>query len=78
LPKENIKPIYEYILRENHANKTITFAVHEQDILLSLLIYDRYLNEDTGMQLLQMLFAKADHYDNILVEQFGARWKVED
>lgn len=77
LPKENIKPLYEFLLRENHTNETITFSVHEQDILLSLLIYDRYLNEDTGMQMLQLLFEKADHYDNILVEQYGAQWKVE-
>ncbi|MCK6694684.1 MAG: trypsin-like peptidase domain-containing protein, partial [Thermoanaerobaculia bacterium] len=77
LPRENIKPLYEFLLRENHNNETITFSVHEQDILLSLLIYDRYLNEDTGMQMLQLLFEKADHYDNILVDQFGAQWKVE-
>ena len=77
LPKENIKPLYEFLLRENHSNETITFSVHEQDILLSLLIYDRYLNEDTGMQMLQLLFEKADHYDNILVEKYGAQWKVE-
>lgn len=77
LPKENIKPLYEYLLRENYSNEAITLAVHEHDILLSLLIYDRYLNEDTGMQLLQTLFEKADHYDNILVEQYGAQWKVE-
>ncbi len=77
LPKENIKPLYEFLLRENFSNDALTFAVHEQDILLSLLIYDRYLNEETGMQLLQNLFQRADHYDNILVEKFGAVWKVE-
>ena len=78
LPKEHIKPLYEFLLRENYANEALTFSVHEQDILLSLLIYDRYLNEDTGMQLLQTLFQKADHYDNVLVEQFGAQWKVDE
>ena len=78
LPKDNIKPLYEFLLRENYASEALTFAVHEQDILLSLLIYDRYLSEDTGMQALQMLFEKADRYDNILVEQYGAQWKVED
>lgn len=77
LPRENIKPLYEFLLRENHGNETITFSVHEQDILLSLLIYDRYLNEDTGMQMLQLLFEKADHYDNILVEKYGGQWKME-
>jgi serine protease Do len=50
--------------------------VQGQDIYLSLLIYDRYLNEETGQSLLKKLFENADHYDNILVEQFGAGWKA--
>ena len=75
LPKEKIKPLYEFLLRENHRSEGLTFSIHEQDILLSLLIYDRYLNQDTGLAMLQRLFEKADEYDNILVEQFGAQWK---
>jgi serine protease Do len=78
LPKENIKALYEYMLRENYTNEALTLAVHEQDILLSLLIYDRYLNDETGGTLLSTLFEKADYYDNVLVEQYGARWKVEE
>ncbi len=78
LPKDNIKPLYEYLLRENYTSEALTLSVHEQDILLSLLIYDRYLNEDTGMASLLRLFEKADYYDNILVEQFGARWKEKE
>lgn len=74
LPKENIKPLYEYLLRENFSTEALTLSVHEQDILLSLIIYDRYLNEETGMQALQRLFEKADYYDNVLVEQYGAQW----
>lgn len=77
LPKENIKPLYEYLLRQNYTNEALSFSVHEQDIVLSLLIYDRYLNEDTGLALLQRLFEKADEYDNILVETYGASWKEE-
>ena len=75
LPKENIKPLYEYLLRENYSNEALSFSVREQDVLLSVLVYDRYLNDETGRELLQNLFAKADHYDNILIEQFGAGWK---
>jgi serine protease Do len=77
LPKENIKPLYEYLLRENYTNEALTLSVHDQDIILSLLIYDRYLSEETGMILLRNLFDKADYYDNILVEQYGATWKPE-
>jgi serine protease Do len=56
----------------------MTFSVHEQDIMLSLLIFDRYLNVDTGMKMLQTMFEKADYYDNILVEEYGAIWKMEE
>jgi len=78
LPQKNIKPLYEYLLRENYHSGERTLSVHEQDILLSLLVYDRYLNEETGMKSLQQLFEKADYYDNILVEQYGAQWKVAE
>lgn len=76
LPKENIKPLYEYLLKQNHEIEGLTFSIRENDIVLSLLIYDRYLNENTGMKLLKYLFEKADYYDNILVEKYGAIWNV--
>ncbi len=78
LPKDNIKPLYEYLLRQNYSNEALTLSVHDQDIILSLLIYDRYLNEETGQSMLANLFDKADYYDDILVEQYGATWNVED
>jgi serine protease Do len=76
LPKKDIKPLYEYLLRENYANEALSLSVHEQDIVLSLLIFDRYLNEETGQAMLNSLFEKADYYDNKLVEEFGATWKA--
>ncbi len=78
LPKENIKPLYEYLLKQNYNIEGLTFSIKENDIVLSLLIYDRYLNMDTGMKLLKHLFEQADHFDNILVEEYGAIWKNED
>jgi serine protease Do len=80
LPKENIGPLYEYLLKQNYQVEGLTFSVNPkgQEIILSLLIYDRYLNLDTGIQLFKHLFEKADHYDDILVDEFGAIWKQED
>jgi serine protease Do len=77
LPKEKIQDVYIYLLRQNYENEALTLSLHEQDIILSLLIYDRYLNEETGTTLLRDLFEKADYYDNKLVEEFGATWKEE-
>lgn len=77
LPKSDIGPLYEYLLKQNYSIEGLTFSVNPkgQDIILSLLIYDRYLNFDSGLKLFQHLFEKADHYDDILVNQFGALWK---
>lgn len=78
LPKENIKSLYEYLLRQNYETESLTFSIKGQDIILSLLIYDRYLNVDTGLKLFEHLFERADYYDNILVEEFGAFWKYDE
>ena len=78
LPKKNIKTLYEYLLHQNYEIEGLNFSIKGQDIILSLLIYDRYLNVDTGLKLFQHLFEKADYYDNILVEEYGALWKHDD
>ncbi len=74
LPGDNIKPLYEYLLRENYSSTGLTLSLHNRNIVLSLLIFEQYLNEETGQQMLTELSKKADYYDNILVDQFGAHW----
>lgn len=75
LPKENIKELYIYLLKQNHNLEGLTFSVKGQDIILSLLIFDQYLNLDIAKELFEKLFQTADHYDDILVDQFSAQWK---
>ena len=77
LPKENIKPIYEYLLRENYTLEGMSLSVQDQDIILTLLTYDRYFHRETALKLFDTLFTNADKYDNILVEKLGAVWKEE-
>lgn len=72
LPKTNIAGIYEYLLKENYYNTGIVFSVNNQEVLLSLLVYDDDISEETGKILLQKLFDKANYYDDILINQFGA------
>lgn len=67
--------IYEFLLRQNYRTKGLTFSIHQKDIVLSLIIYDRHLNTDTAKELLQNLLERADYYDNVLVEEYGAAWK---
>lgn len=80
LPKTNIAQIYEFLLRENYDLEGIIFSVSNQDIVLSSLILDQYLTYETGMETLKNLFQKADFYDNLLVEKYGAipRARQED
>lgn len=78
LPSTDIKPVYEYLLRQNYELEDLSFSVQGQEVVLSLVIYDRYLSLETGMKRFRNLFEKADYYDNLLVEQFGAGWKQED
>ena len=73
LPPDDTK-ILQFLLRENHKSEGLTFSVDKRDIILSLLIHDRYLNVESGVRLFRHLFEQADYYDNILVEEFGAEW----
>ena len=78
LPQKDIKPLYEFLLRQNYENEGLAFSVKGQEIVLSLLIYDRYLNKETGIKLFNHLFERADYYDDILVDEYGANWKQVD
>ena len=74
LPPEHPNALFEFLLKQNYEIEGLTFSIREQDIVLSLLIYDRYLNVDTGKRLFKHLFEMADHYDDLLVDRFGAQW----
>ena len=77
LPKTNIKPLYEFLLRQNYILEGLALSIKDQAIILSLIIHDRYLNVETGLKMFQNLFEQADHYDNVLVEEYGAVWRTE-
>ncbi len=78
LPDNNIKPVYEYLLRQNYEMEGLTFSLNGTEIVLSLTIYDSYFKEETGLKMFRHLFERADYYDDILVEQFGCTWKSEE
>lgn len=74
IPAGHPSEIYEYLLRQNYELSQLTFSTHGREIVLSLLIYDRYLSVDSGLPQFRHLFERADHYDNNLVENYGAAW----
>ncbi|MEO8512288.1 MAG: trypsin-like peptidase domain-containing protein [Ignavibacteria bacterium] len=78
LPKTNIGPMYEFLLRENYNLEEMMFSVNNQDVVLSTFIFDQYLTYETGLETLKRLFATADKYDNVLMDTYGAQKRVTD
>lgn len=74
IPPEQRSPIYQYMLVENDQLEGLSFSIKENLVVLSLLIQDRFFSVENGTKLFKMLLEKADYYDNILVEQYGATW----
>ena len=67
--------MYTYLLRQNFELRQLSFSTYGRDIILSLLIYDRYLTVDTALPLFEHLFERADFFDDVLVSRYGAGWK---
>lgn len=76
LPEGDISKLYTYILKQNYDLEGLTFSVKGQDIILSLLIFDQYMEREVTRKLFDHLTSTADHYDDILVDDFGAEWIV--
>lgn len=68
----NAENIYTYLLKENYKLEGLSFSVKDQDIVLSLLIYDQYLHKDTLKKLFEHLTDTADLYDDLLIRDFNA------
>lgn len=75
LPSANLKELYKYLLKENYKPSGLTFSVRNGHIIISLLIYDQYLNVNTSRLLFEKLFDAADYYDNVLEDRFDAKIK---
>ena len=74
LPDVPRADLFAFLLRQNYQLKQLTFSTFGREIILSLLIYDRYLTVESALPRFAHLFAKADEYDNALVSEYGARW----
>lgn len=71
LPKENIKPLYEYMLRENNNTEQHYFFTVQENIYLSAVILNMDISAEKCAELFTDIFNKADDYDDILMENFG-------
>ncbi len=78
LPQQDIGAIYEFLLRENYRLKYLNFSIQGQDIIASWVIYGQFLHPKAGVKQLRYFIEKADEYDDLLVNQFGARWRGQE
>lgn len=78
LPRENIDKIYEFLLRENNRLPDLFFSIAGQEIILSFVIFDKYLSKETGLKIFLNHFEMADHYDDILIYKYKALKKEID
>ena len=71
IPAQNVTQLYEFLLKANYEAKGVTFSVHQNTILCSLLIYDQHMNEEVTKSLIEELLVKSDYYDDIIINEFG-------
>jgi len=75
LPDDNLDVIYNFLLQQNNILNGISFSIKNQNIILSLIVFEQHLNTLTLKNMVENLILQADRYDNILVEEYGAKWR---
>jgi serine protease Do len=80
LPQDSqkIKDLYKFLLEENYDSASLVWSCVNQDIVLSVVLYDLDLTKESATKVFQALFKKADEYDNILINKFGCRPRLEE
>ena len=72
MPKENIEMMYDYLLEKNDSFNYLQFSIRDNGVIISYLIIDSSLTFEDGKVGIDRLKSAANHYDDILIEQFGA------
>ncbi|HVG16101.1 MAG TPA: trypsin-like peptidase domain-containing protein [Chitinophagaceae bacterium] len=73
-----IKPLYEFLLKENFGLNGLVLSCVRQNIVLSCIIYDLDMNKENGVEVFRNLFQKAEYYDQLLETQYGCKELLEE
>jgi serine protease Do len=73
-----IKPLYKFLLEENHKMESLVLSCVKQSIVLSCIMYDLDMTKEAGVEMFRDLFQKADYYDQLLEKEFGCRELLEE
>ena len=73
-----IKPLYKFLLEENHKMDSLVLSCVKQSIVLSCIMYDLDMTKEAGIEMFRDLFQKADYYDQLLEKEYGCRELLEE
>jgi serine protease Do len=73
-----IKPLYQFLLKENYKLDSLVLSCVRQNIVLSCIMYDLDMTKEAGIEMFRELFQKADYYDNLLEKEFGCQELLEE
>lgn len=71
LPKTNLGPLYEFMLKKNAEMENLVFSIDQRDIYLSLLIFEDDFHVKTAADHFIRLMDTADRMDDILIQEYG-------
>jgi len=74
----SIKPLYQFMLEENHKLDGLVLSCVKQSIVLSCIMYDLDMTREAGIAMFRTLFQKAEEYDALLEKEFGCRELLEE
>ncbi len=80
LPTEplRIKPLYQFLLKENYSLNGLVLSCVKQNIVLSRVMYDLDITRENGAAVFQQLFKKADEYDDFLKKEYQCLDRLEE
>jgi serine protease Do len=73
-----IKPLYQFLLQENHKLDNLVLSCVRQNIVLSCIMYDLDMTKENGIDVFRDLFQKADYYDQLLEKEYGCMELLEE
>jgi len=73
-----IKPLYQFLLKENYGMESLALSCVKQSIVLSCIMYDLDMTKENGVEMFRELFQKADHYDQLLEREYDCRELLEE
>lgn len=73
-----IKPLYEFLLKENYQLDGLVLSCSKENIVLSCIMYDLDMTKENGIEMFRVLFQKAEFYDQLLEKEYGCVELLEE